>query len=102
MHRFGDAVSLGSRNRAAVPEISRFFGIVIAMYRREHGPPHLHARYGDYEISVVIETGEVRGRFPRTALRLVSEWTDLHREELMEFWRLAGDDKPFGRIAPLE
>jgi hypothetical protein len=85
-----------------VPEISRFFGIVIAMYRREHAPPHLHAKYGDYEISLVIETGEVRGRFPRSALRLVREWTHLHRAELMECWRLASDDRPFGRIEPLE
>ncbi len=83
------------RNRAMYPR-------VIRPIRREHGPPHLHARYGDREITMFIETGEVLGHFPPSALRLVSDWTKLHRAELLECWRLACEDKPFGRIAPLE
>jgi hypothetical protein len=56
-----------------MPEISRFLGIVIAMFYRDHAPAHFHAMYGDYEITVTIETGVVTGRFPRRALRHVLE-----------------------------
>lgn len=66
-----------------MPEISRFPGIVIRMFYRDHAPPHSHAEYGDYEITVVIESGIVEGRFPKRALSAVLEWTDLHRDDLM-------------------
>ncbi len=56
-----------------MPEISRFLGIVIGMFYRDHVPPHFHAAYGEYEITVDIETGVVHGRFPKRALRLVLE-----------------------------
>jgi hypothetical protein len=85
-----------------VPEISRFLGIVIAMFYREHAPAHFHAIYGDYQITVGIETGEVEGKFPKRALRLVLEWLDLHREELLEDWLLAEQRKPLKGIKPLE
>ena len=51
-----------------MPEISRFFGIVIGMFYRDHEPAHFHARYGDHEITVAIEDGTVTGVFPRRAL----------------------------------
>jgi hypothetical protein len=86
----------------AVPEISRFLGIVIRMYYREHAPAHFHARYGEYEIVVQIETGVVEGQFPRRALRHVLEWYELHREELAEDWERAGAGRPLRPIAPLE
>ena len=63
-----------------MPEISRFLGIVIAMFYRDHVPAHFHAMYGDYEITVTIETGIVTGRFPRRALRHVLEWYELHKQ----------------------
>jgi uncharacterized protein DUF4160 len=85
-----------------VPEISRFLGIVIGMFYREHGPPHFHASYGEYEITVGIEDGVVRGQFPGRALRHVLEWHALHQEELREDWRLAHERKPLRSIAPLE
>ena len=50
-----------------MPEISRFLGIVIAMFYREHGPPHFHAFYGGYRVTVEIEDGGVTGTFPRRA-----------------------------------
>jgi hypothetical protein len=85
-----------------LPEISRLLGIVIRMYYREHAPPHFHARYGDQEIVVHIETGVVRGHFPRRALRHVLEWRELHRAELAEDWALAGEGRPLRPIPPLE
>ena len=85
-----------------MPEISRFLGIVIAMYYREHAPPHFHALYGEYQITVAIETGVVEGRFPKRALGHVLEWCELHRDELLEDWRLARERKPLNWLPPLE
>ena len=85
-----------------MPEISRFLGIVIGMFFNEHGPAHFHATYGDYKMTVEIESGQVRGEFPSRAQRLVLEWAALHKEELRENWNLARQRQPLRRIAPLE
>ena len=85
-----------------MPELSRFLGIVIAMYYREHGPAHFHAVYGDAEITVEIESGRVNGTFPRRALAHVQEWRELHQGELLEAWSLARSSRPLPRIDPLE
>ena len=85
-----------------MPEISRFLGIVIVMYYRDHRPSHFHAKYGSYEIVVSIEAGVVEGRFPRRALQHVLEWSTVHRQALMENWQLAEQRKPLKPIPPLE
>ena len=85
-----------------MPEISRFLGIVIAMYFREHEPAHFHASYGEYEAVVRIEGCIVEGDFPKRARGLVQEWCQLHRAELLTNWQLARDRKPLLKIAPLE
>jgi hypothetical protein len=85
-----------------MPEISRFLGIVIAMFYSDHAPPHFHARYGEYDVTVRIDDGVVEGRFPRRALALVQEWYALHREELRENWERARSRKPLQKIEPLE
>jgi hypothetical protein len=85
-----------------MPELSRFLGIVIGMFYREHGVPHFHAVYGGHEISVEVETGRIHGQFPPRALKLVIEWRDLHRAELLENWALAKAGEPLKSIAPLE
>jgi hypothetical protein len=85
-----------------VPEISRFFGIVIAMYYNDHAPPHFHARYSGHEIRVTIESGEIMsGSFPQAARKHMLEWLDLHRAELMEDWKLTEERKPLKKIKPL-
>jgi hypothetical protein len=83
-------------------EISRFLGIVIAMFYRDHAPPHFHAVYGDFDITVTIETGVISGEFPKRALSHVLEWMDLHKTELTENWELARQGKPLKNVAPLE
>lgn len=83
-------------------ELSRFLGIVIAMYFGDHNPPHFHAKYGGYEISVDIGAGIVTGRFPRRALKHVMEWYELHKAELEENWQLTQERKPLKPISPLE
>jgi hypothetical protein len=85
-----------------MPEISRFLGIVIRMYYRDHPPPHFHAEYGEFEIEVEIDSGSIGGRFPRRALKAVIEWYELHRSELLENWRRAEQRVPLNPIDPLE
>ncbi len=85
-----------------MPEISRFLGIVIAMYHREHGPPHFHARYAGHKITVRIADGVVEGDFPPRALGHVMEWWNLHRKELEADWILAQEGSQLKSIEPLE
>jgi hypothetical protein len=85
-----------------MPEISRFFGIVIVMLYREHSPAHFHARYGDQEITVDLATGIVTGRMSKRALRLVLEWYELHREELQANWQRSLRREPLMPIPPLD
>lgn len=85
-----------------MPELSRFLGIVIYMYYREHAPAHFHAEYGEFEITVDIDTGVVTGRFPRRALNLLLEWYSMHKGELAENWSRAQRKDPLRAIDPLE
>lgn len=85
-----------------MPEISRFLGIVIRMYYRDHAPPHFHAEYGEYEIVVDIQSGVVSGTFPRRALNAVTDWYALHKDELLADWKLAEQHQPLNNIEPLE
>jgi hypothetical protein len=85
-----------------MPEISRFFGIVIAMYYNDHDPPHFHAKYGSFEATVRIEDGRVEGRLPRRTRKMVQAWYNLHRTALLENWELARGRRQLHRIDPLE
>jgi Domain of unknown function (DUF4160) len=61
-----------------MPELCRFFGIIIRMYFNDHDPPHFHAVYGEDEVLIEIDTlVVVRGELPRRALALVVEWADV-------------------------
>ena len=86
-----------------MPEISRFFGIVIRMYHNDHPPPHFHAIYGAEE--ALIEIGNLliyRGGLTRRALAMVLQWAGLHRRELMDNWALARAGHEPKPIEPLE
>ena len=86
-----------------MPTISRFFGIVIRMYYDEHGPPHLHAYYGDDNAAVSIDSLKVlKGRLPRRALAMVLEWASEHRAELRANWEAAEGHKHLHKIDPLD
>ena len=86
-----------------MPEISRFFGIIIRMFYNDHSPPHLHAEHqGDkalFDFQGNILKGSLRSR---TARRLVREWIDLHGEELAEDWELARSGRELNSIEPLD
>ena len=86
-----------------MPELSRFFGIIIAMYYNDHSPPHFHAKYGDEQASLRIDNGEIlEGSLGTRALRLVEEWRSLHQSELLEDWTRAQARQPLNKIEPLE
>ena len=85
-----------------MPVISRFLGIIISMYWEDHLPPHFHAKYGEYEITVNIKSGVVEGKFPRRALKLLLEWYEIHKDALTENWELCRNKEMPKQIDPLE
>ena len=86
-----------------MPELSRFFGIIVAMYYSDHAPPHFHARYAGDQVSIRIDNGAILdGKLSGRALRLVEEWRVLHRKELADDWARAEARQPLTRIEPLE
>lgn len=85
-----------------MPEICRFYGIIIAMFYDEHNPPHFHARYGGFKASISIQALSVlEGKLPPRALGLVMEWASLHQEELLHNWNRAKERQIPNKIEPL-
>jgi len=86
-----------------MPEISRFFGVVIKMFFNDHNPPHFHAEYGDNLALIDVRNLSVfSGRLPPRVLGLVIEWATLHRQELLDDWERARAQQELHSIAPLE
>jgi hypothetical protein len=86
-----------------MPEISRFFGIVIKMFMDDHAPPHFHAFYGEFEVLVDINSLSVfAGRLPPRVMGLVIEWTNLHQKELLDNWHRTQEHQPLEKIDPLQ
>ena len=85
-----------------MPEISRYYGIVVQMYFGDHPPPHFHARYAGQSVNIDIETlAVIDGKLPARALGLVTEWAALHQEELRSAFERAANLEAPGRIEPL-
>lgn len=86
-----------------MPEISRFLGIVIAMYYQEHNPPHFHVRYNEYKAAISIkDLALLNGKLPPRVFGIVIEWATRHQQELMEDWELAVKLQALKPIKPLE
>lgn len=86
-----------------MPRISEFYGIAVYIYYRDHNPPHFHAIYGSREAVIDIRTGDIMGgNLPRRAKKLVTEWCELHRNELLADWALAEAQQPLLPIDPLD
>jgi len=86
-----------------MPQISRFFGIIIAMYFDDHNPPHFHAKYGDQEALIsILDFSVIEGSIPSRALGLVVEWASIHRNELIENWDKATKNMALNKIEPLQ
>ena len=84
-----------------MPQISSFYGIVIFMNFTDHSPAHFHAWYGEYKVTVGIRDGIVTGKMPGRALRMILEWLELHREELLADWEKAQNGSTLDKIEPL-
>ncbi len=89
-----------------MPELSRFFGVIIRMYVEAGGPhhlPHFHAYYQDDVAVMGLEPVElIAGSLPRRQRRLVEAWAELHQEELLADWLRLQAGQPPLPIAPLE
>ena len=85
-----------------MPEISRFYGIIIKMYFNDHQPPHFHAEYGDSEMLVGIGSlNIIAGKLPTRATGMVMEWAAQHQAELQNDWTQARNMQPLDKIDPL-
>ena len=85
-----------------MPEISRFFGIIIRMFYEDHNPPHFHVEFNGkkavFDLHGNITVGDLSSK---TAVKLVREWIDLREDALLEDWKLAQKNMPLKNIAPL-
>ncbi len=85
-----------------MPQISYFLGVIIRMFYRDHNPPHFHDFYADFEGIFDIEKNElIGGELPPRVLGIVTEWTALHQDELLENWERARQQESLKTIAPL-
>jgi hypothetical protein len=89
-----------------MPEISRFYGVVVTMYFGDpdrHPVPHFHARYGEYEASFTIDPPAwLAGMLPRRQLQLVLAWAEIHQEELAQNWQRLLREEPVEKVAGLQ
>ena len=76
-------------NKEYMPEICRFYGIIIYLYWMDHNPPHIHVVYGDYECSISIMERIVDGKIPAKVVSKVNQWMDIHQDEIMKLWQKA-------------
>lgn len=85
-----------------MPEISRFYGIIIRMYFQDHNPPHFHAEYQGMKAEYSIETLEIlAGKIPLRAHSMVLEWASMHRKDLLANWKMAKVPAQLKKIQPL-
>ena len=88
-----------------MPVISMFYGIIILMFyfdNKKHHRPHIHAQYGEHEVVIAIDDGEVlEGNLPKAKRRLVHAWIEIHRDELLADWKLALEGQQLFKIEPL-
>lgn len=86
-----------------MPEVSRFYGIIISLFYNEHNPPHFHIRYGSYKAVIRIKDFLLlEGTLPPRALGLVIEWAARHQNELLLGWNIARDGQEPNKIEPLD
>lgn len=88
-----------------MPELSRFFGIIVKMIYNDNGQhhkPHVHVYYGEYEASVALDGELLEGKLPMKQYRMLSGWMAMHEDELYAAWNKAVQSKPFDKVEPLK
>lgn len=82
-----------------MPEIARFYGILIKMFFSEHNPPHFHAIYGEYNGTFELSPLKMsEGDLPKKAQKLVMEWAEKYKDELLKMW----NEQNITKLPPLE
>ena len=83
-----------------------FYGVIVLMYfmdRKKHKLPHIHVQYQDNEAVISIPEGKLlEGSLPKSKIKLVHAWIEIHQDELMADWRLAIQGEPIFKIDPLK
>ena len=85
-----------------MPEICRFFGIIIFLYWKYHNPPQVHFTYGNYECSISVIDRIVDGKAPAKVIDKVNRWLNLHEDEILALWEKAQKGEKLNRIEPLK
>jgi hypothetical protein len=85
-----------------MPEISRFYGIIVYLLWRDHNPPHIHFTYGDYNCTYSILDGVIDGKAPAKVIAKVTEWAVMHEGELLELWEKAQRGEELHKVTPLK
>ncbi|MBD1876447.1 DUF4160 domain-containing protein [Nodosilinea sp. FACHB-131] len=82
-----------------MPEITRFYGIIIKVFFGDHPPPHFHAIYGEYNALVSIESLKIiEGDLPGRAQKMVTDWAAMYQQDLLKMW----NDQEFRKLPPLK
>lgn len=88
-----------------MPIISQFYGILIYLYREineRHNLPHVHAQYGEYEMSISFDGDVIAGNLPKKQLKMVEAWVAIHDDELKAAWRAYNESGEIIKIRGLE
>ena len=88
-----------------MPELSRFYGIILKMLysdNDQHHKPRFHVYYNGYEASIGIDGELLAGSLPVKQLKLVQAWAAIHEDELYAAWNNAVRNIPFKKIKPLQ
>lgn len=85
-----------------MPEISRFFGIILYLYWKDHNPPHIHFSYGGYACNISVIDRIMDGQAPAKVVAMVNKWLDLHEGEVLALWEKAQRGEPIGKVEPLK
>ena len=87
-----------------MPELSRFYGIVVRMQSEvggKHNVPHLHALYGNYEVTVSLDGFLLEGNFPIKKMKLLEAWMLIHSDELYKNWEMLQKGEGYFKIEEL-
>ncbi|MGM9709085.1 MAG: DUF4160 domain-containing protein [Prevotella sp.] len=84
-----------------MPEICRFYGIVIYLYWMDHNPPHIHVMYSGYECTISIMERIIEGKIPAKVIAKVNQWIDIHQDEILKQWAKASRGESIEKIEPL-
>ena len=88
-----------------MPVLCMFYGIIVRMYREvggKHNTPHIHAEYSGQEIVVALEGTILEGKFPKSQMKLLDAWMEIHKDDLAANWKLLSNGEQFFRIDPLK